>query len=456
MLILLVANVFNGSKFYVDSTRGVDTNNCAQNSPCKTIKRGMSVTSNGDIVVVEAGTYYEYVSITKSISLISNNAIIDGTGVSGSVTDGLVSITASNSNFEGFTIQNAHMYGVAVFGNSNTIVNNIIHNTQDAGIWMRDGSQNTFQGNELYNSVLKNSVSLVNGIVTCSPSNTAWPSAINSWGAANHNTWSGNYVHDNCGEGIVVYDYDIVTNNTFRDNWSVEVYIDGHLGATVSNNTISDTKAYIPRGSSQAWRSIPYGVGIADEGTCRADNNIITGNSITGVRYGFSFYAYSSCSGVKNTTIEGNTIVNAWEYGFRILSGAHVNSTIKNNIVKLVNAKPLIIQSSAFIVTGNSFSGNSQIFEYNGTAYTSFASWNSIAPGNFWEVATGNVTATPTKVVTIISSSTSTITSTPTITRTATMTVTKTPTSVGFTPTATPTRRCIPVIGTDLNGLFCY
>lgn len=59
----------------------------------------------------------------------------------------------------------------------------------------------------------------------------------------------------------------------------------------------------------------------------------------------------------------------------------------------------------------------------------------------------GNITATPTKIGTAFPSST------PTITRTPTPTWTKTQTPV---PSNIPTRRCIPVIGTDLNGLFCY
>lgn len=367
--------------YYVSST-GSDTNAGTLAAPFRTITKGILFAQNGDMIIIEAGIYPEYVYVDKSVTLISNGATIDGASASGIVTDGLVSITASNVKVQGFTISNAKNYGLANFGNNNQFINNIIHHTQGAGIWMRDGKFNTFEGNELYYTVLQNSVSFDGTFYTCNPDTTGWPSAINSWGAAGSNAWRGNNIHDNCGEGMVVYTGDLVENNTFKNNWSVEIYIVADK-TIVRNNTVVNTKPYTPRGFDQSWRNVTAGIAIGDEEVCLSDINTITGNSITGTRYGISFYAYSPCSGIKNTSIENNIIINAWEYGLRILDGAHTNSTIRNNTIQLTSGKILTIQNSGFVITGNRFFSNTDVFEWNGRTYN-FTGWSSVVPENYW------------------------------------------------------------------------
>lgn len=438
---------------YYVSVDGNDANTCTQSASCNTIKRGMSVAQSGDTVIVSAGVYHEYVYVDKSITIISNGATVDGVNASGSVTDGLISVVASNVKLQGFTISNAKTYGLANFGNNNQFVNNVIHHTQGAGIWMRDGKFNTFEGNELYDTVLQNSVSFNGTSYTCNPNATAWPSAINSWGAASSNTWRNNNIHDNCGEGIVTIAGDLVENNTFKNNWSVEIYI-ANNGSVVRNNTIIDTKPYTPRGSDQSWRNVPAGISIGDEVECLSDNNTIAGNSITGARYGVSFYSYISCSGIKNSLIENNTILNAWEYGLRILAGAHTNSIIRNNIIQLTSGKPLTIQNGGIAMTGNLFFSNVNVFEWNGTSYN-FTAWNNIVPGNFWGTdGTGTTTFTPTPTAQVAPiptmippTSTATVMASP-------IPPTNTPTS---NPTFQPTATVNPIINyDDLNKALIY
>jgi hypothetical protein len=376
---------------YYVSPIGSDKNAGTFGAPFKTITKGITSSEGGDMILVSAGVYHEYVFVDKSVTLISNGATIDGVNASGSVTDGLVSVVASNVKVQGFTIANAKVYGLANFGNNSQFLNNIIHHTQGAGIWMRDGKFNTFEGNELYYTVLQNSVSFDGSVYTCNPNATSWPSAINSWGAAGSNIWRGNNVHDNCGEGMVVYSEDLVENNTFKNNWSIEVYIVAN-NTIVRNNTVVDTKLYTPRGSDQSWRNVPAGIAIGDESVCLTDNNTITGNRITGSRFGISFYAYIACSGVKDSLVENNIIINSWEYGLRILAGAHINSSIRNNTIQSTSGKPLTIQNSGFAMTGNIFFSSANVFEWNGKSYD-FTAWNNVMPGNFW--ATAAVTPIP-------------------------------------------------------------
>jgi len=428
--------IFSGNMYYV-STSGSDSNNCSEQLPCKTISKAISVSSNGDIVQVASGTYREYVYLDKSISLISDGAIVDGSGATGTIRDGLIYSTGNNTSISGFTILNSPEYGLAVFGSGGEFKNNIIHNTQDAGIWMRNGSNNVFEGNELYLTVLKNSISASSETAVCSPTKTAWPSAINSYGNANSNIWRGNNVHDNCGEGIVVVNGDLVENNIFENNWSAEIYLIGS-NSIVRNNTIIDTKPYFVRGSDQSWRSVPTGINIGDETACLADSNNIYGNSTNGSRYGFSFYPYIACSGVKNTVIENNFFENSWEYGIRILAGSHINSYVRNNIIEQTSGKLITVQAGGVFFTGNTFYSNNNVFEWFGKTYN-FIGWNALSPGNFWGngVTQTPASATSTKTITsTVISPTATLTSVSTPTRTATVTRTPTRTS---TPSRTPT-----------------
>lgn len=336
---------------------GNDANACTVTQPCKTIARGIAKASPGQVVSVAAGVYKENVNVNKPITLLGNGAVIDGTGLPVQNGGGLINIpaTVTGATVQGFEVQNGGTYGISVFGNENKIIGNTIHHIKSVGIWMRDGKFNLFENNELYFSVLENSVSFDGARYVCNPNNTTgWASAINPWGAASNNTWRGNYVHDNCGEGIVLYNGDIAEGNTFRDNWSVEIYIDAHTDVIVRNNKVSNTRPYFVRGSNQAWRQVPYGIAIADENGCVADRNTVTGNTVENVRFGFSFYSYSACSGLKNTVVANNTFINTWEYAIRITPGPHVNAVVQNNTVSSPNGSPYTVPANVTMI-GNNF-----------------------------------------------------------------------------------------------------
>lgn len=450
----------SASYFYV-SPSGNDINSCTQASPCKTIKRGISQAQSGDIVIVEAGTYREYVLVNKPITIrAEGDVIIDGSTISSSSQEGLIQVSSNNVQVDGFEIANSKGYGLAVISASNgEYRNNVIHNTKDAGIWMRDGQGNLFDGNELYLTVLNNSISINGDTPTCNPNSSGWASSINSWGSASNNTFKNNFVHDNCGEGTVVYDGDVFEDNTFMNNWSVEIYIDTHSGAVVRNNTIDNTKQYFPRGSDGAWRSIPSGIGLSDESSpCGLSDNTIEYNTISNTRYGISFYQYVSCSGIKNTSIVGNKIKNSWEYAFRFIGGSHSGSYVSLNTIEQINGKPLVVENPSGVkFTQNKFYGTNQSFEWGGSTYN-FQSWSVLQPGNSWNeydnttqtMIPPSFTSSPTSTRTKTPTSTVTLTSSPTATLTPSITpsptFTKTP-----SPTITPTDTSCKNIEYDFN-----
>ena len=109
--------------------------------------------SDGDTIFVRADTYYERVTISKSISLIGENrstSIIDGNG-----TGTVVSIYSNFVTVRGFTIQNSGFpfaglpSGIEMGGFSNcTITNNIITSNK-GGIALLFGGKHTVTNNTI-------------------------------------------------------------------------------------------------------------------------------------------------------------------------------------------------------------------------------------------------------------------------------------------------------------------
>ena len=60
---------------------GSDSNACTHAKPCHTINHAISVAPRGGTVQVEPGTYHQSVIIEKPITLIGNDAIVDGWGL---------------------------------------------------------------------------------------------------------------------------------------------------------------------------------------------------------------------------------------------------------------------------------------------------------------------------------------------------------------------------------------
>jgi len=106
-----------------------------------TIQEAVDSVSPGQTIHVAAGTYYEHVTINKSLALDGEEgAIIDGNG-SGKV----IYITTNNVNISGFTIQNGN-FGIYMKGSNNTIVSNTISNNW-CGIYMVNSKNNSISDN---------------------------------------------------------------------------------------------------------------------------------------------------------------------------------------------------------------------------------------------------------------------------------------------------------------------
>jgi parallel beta-helix repeat protein len=97
----------HGTLFAAPDGSGTD---CSQSKPC-TLATAVSTAADGTVIQAGAGTYPGNVVVTKSVTLLGHDAVIDGSSTPN--TPGL-QILASDTRVQGFTIQNATLEGILV------------------------------------------------------------------------------------------------------------------------------------------------------------------------------------------------------------------------------------------------------------------------------------------------------------------------------------------------------
>jgi parallel beta-helix repeat protein len=107
-------------------------------------------TSNDDIIIVNSGTYYENVTVNKTLTLRGNDT---GSGLP--VVDAMqnnytIILTANSITLEGFIVTNAsNDAGIRVTSDNNKILNNYILSNNGYGIKILSSDNNNFTNNEV-------------------------------------------------------------------------------------------------------------------------------------------------------------------------------------------------------------------------------------------------------------------------------------------------------------------
>jgi parallel beta-helix repeat protein len=185
-------------------------------------------TLDGHTIEVQAGTYYEDVTINKTLTVIGedrNSTIIDARG-----NESVVFIhSVSYVNVSGFTVRNATNGFYLTNSDYNVIANNSIFNNT-AGIYLHDLSEN--------NTVIEYNMILNNYIGIFSEN---YSSPTIQYNNISHNQYIGIL--------NLYFSNSIIGNNTMINN-NVGIRNDVHSNASINNNTISGGNVGIGCGSS--------------------------------------------------------------------------------------------------------------------------------------------------------------------------------------------------------------
>jgi parallel beta-helix repeat protein len=259
--------------FYVSRPHGNNANPCTASAPCKTIEHAVSKAHSGDTIVVEKGTYTQFVAIKKRLRIIGSGGPVDnlkgrdnGFFIQGP--------KAAGTSISGFTVENATFEGILAENTSHlTISHNIVkHNDLGAGASAPTGeckAQGEVPGDCGEGIHLMGVTrSLVTGNTVTG--NLGGILLSDELGPTAHNTISRNNVHGNVADcGITIVGHNpAATNAGKRQPGKAGVYSNLITGNTVNGN-----------GTKGEGGGILMAVGAPGGGVY---NNVIKGNSASG------------------------------------------------------------------------------------------------------------------------------------------------------------------------------
>jgi len=355
----------SGSTFYV-SKSGKDTNSGSYTAPWLTIQHAANSVSAGATVYVEAGVYSESVTFPASgtaanpitfASYPGVTAVIDGTGLSVSGTQGLINIvnrsyiTVNGFEIRNYTTKSASLTPAGIWvtgsGSGVQLLNNLVHNittTSEAsgnafGIAVYGTSSTpitnlTINGNQLYNLKTGNSESMnVDGNVT-------------------YFSITNNIVHDNDNIGIdaigfekvgptgfdqakygaisgnTIYNITSYGNPAYGNQYAADgIYCDGCAYTIIERNTIYKCDLNMEAASEHRGHNASY---------VTIRNNLFYDANAVGVSIG----GYASGVGgsdhivvVNNTLYNNNTKNQGAEFQIQYHSTPSSGNIFENNIV---------------------------------------------------------------------------------------------------------------------------
>jgi parallel beta-helix repeat protein len=298
------------------------------------IRAALGNSSDGGIIWVRNGTYYEHEAVDKSVTIKwdsltydrrPNRATVDGSG-----TGMVFNVTASNVQIYNLTIQNAKI-GISLYPTATnaTIINNFIRLNTEYGVYV-DSAGNTIKCNALSNNIGSSTFGLY----------------INA---------TGNYLRNNT-----------LTNNTY--NFGISNFTNNDIDPT---NTVNGKGIYVWVNRSNM--TVPSGAGyvaVVDSKNITVNGSILSHNDY-GVQFINTSYStianvvasYNQEAGVclrnsKNIIIEN--VSSSYNYGASgITLEASNSSQIKDSIVSYdVPGVDLLFDSRDNTVIGNVIQNN--------------------------------------------------------------------------------------------------
>ena len=319
-----------------------------------TIQEAIDAASPRDTIFVKAGTYYEHLSINKSISLIGedrNLTVIDGSG-----TGNVVTVTASNVIINNFTIQRSGSGGwsagirVNSIGNCNITRNKIENN--NFGIYLYESSNNTISENDITANFCGVRLYL-SSHNTLSKNNVTAITANDFYGIyldrSSNNTLIGNTITKNSEVGIWLdySSYNVLTGNQMSDNGKNFAVDGGYINYVDDSNTVNGKPIYYC--ISKKDKAIPFDAGCVILVYCegiKVQNLMLTGNT-RGIQLIYT----------KNSTITKNNITSCHD-GISLDRSSNYNNITENNIISNRNGLFISYLSKYNVISKNRITGN--------------------------------------------------------------------------------------------------
>ena len=359
--VLVTYTPASDSSYYV-SPLGSDSNSGSLSSPWKTAQKAANTVGPGATVYFRAGTYSQFdVNVSGSAAggyitftnYPGENAIIDGTGYTGSYDHGLIDIEYRNYiKIIGFEIRNASSSttsfspaGVVIKGSGSyiQILNCHIHDIQQTASSNGNAHGLLVRGEDA-NNILNNISIIGNEINSCV---TGWSESLTVAGNTQYFTVANNTVHDNNNIGIdctglysgmagqarngtvngnTIYNCSTVRNPYYNTPSCAGLYVDGGTGITLERNSV---------------HNCDYGVQISSENPGQVSSyvtvrsNLVYQNAVSGI--GIGGYKSSGVGGTDHCTFVNNTLysndTNNWWGGEVHIGWTVTNNLFENNII---------------------------------------------------------------------------------------------------------------------------
>jgi len=285
MILLGNENPFTTKTIYVDG----DFTDDPANHRWNTIQEGLNDANAGDTVFVYNGTYFENVTVSKSITLKGenrSNTIINCRDIIGHQTKPVIKVVSNNCTISGFTIMNGSLGILMEAANNNTITDNCVKYNKyiylpqyscigcDQGICLRDSKNNIIANNDVsYNKgdglLLGCSSShntIANNIIVNNKDNgiTTRPAIVATPGPpfAFSNIITNNTISLNHNNGICLYKSpnNTIINNSIFNNWDNGINLELSSNNTIyHNNFINNTEQVYDNGTNFWDNGYPSG-----------------------------------------------------------------------------------------------------------------------------------------------------------------------------------------------------